>query len=222
MSNILIVAAHADDETLGCGGTIAKHCARGDYVHVVFMADGVSSRDDAKSSEVVRRENSVKKALAELGVDEYHFLDFPDNRMDQVALLDVVKPLEKIVSEVNPRIIYTHHYGDLNVDHRICHQAVMTACRPVPDSCVQEILCFEVMSSTEWATRGVMPFIPNVFVDITEQWDVKRKALEMYEMEMRPSPHSRSMRNLEALAIYRGHSCGLMMAEGFEIVRSIR
>lgn len=222
MSNtILVVVAHADDEVLGCGGTIARHVAEGDAVHVVFMADGVSSRAMNDSAELQRRNQARDAALRILGVTNSYALDFPDNRMDSVPLLDVVKALELIVPQVQPNRVYTHHHGDLNVDHRVTHQAVMTACRPVPGSSVREFLTFEVMSSTEWATPGVEAFVPNAFIDIGGYLETKMKALEKYYMEMHPEPHSRSVVHIESQALHRGNCMGLKAAEAFQVVRLI-
>jgi LmbE family N-acetylglucosaminyl deacetylase len=219
--SILVVAAHADDEVLGCGGTIARHVAEGDVVHVIFMADGVGSRGCVQSAELEARNQARDAALKILGVTEWHALDFPDNRMDSVPLLDVVQALEPILRKIQPERVYTHHHGDLNVDHRVTHQAVLTACRPLPGSRVREILAFEVMSSTEWATPGLAPFVPNAFVDISTYLPKKLEALAAYEQEMRLSPHSRSTEHLEALAKNRGNSVGVKAAEAYEIVRMI-
>jgi len=219
--SILVVAAHADDEVLGCGGAIARHVAEGDVVHVVFMADGVGSRGNEQSAELMRRNQARDAALKILGVTDWYALDFPDNRMDSVPLLDVVQSLEPIVRKIQPERVYTHHHGDLNVDHRVTHQAVLTACRPLPGSSVREILAFEVMSSTEWATPGLASFAPNAFVDISAYLPKKLEALAAYELEMRPAPHSRSVGHVEVLARHRGNSVGVEAAEGFEIVRVV-
>jgi len=217
--SILVVAAHPDDEVLGCGGAIARHVAEGDAVHVIFMADGVGSRGNEQSAELEARNQARDAALKILGVTEWHALDFPDNRMGSVPLLDVVQALEPIVRKIQPQRVYTHHHGDLNVDHRVTHQAVLTACRPLPGSSVREILAFEVMSSTEWATPGLAPFTPNAFVDVSEYLPKKLEALAAYELEMRPAPHSRSVDHVAALARHRGNSVGVEAAEGFEVVR---
>ena len=219
---VLIVAAHADDEALGCGGTIARHVADGDTVHAVFMADGVSSRPGAAVVELDRRMASAKQAHVILGLQRVVYLGLPDNRMDSLPLLDVVQALESVLQGIAPQVIYTHHHGDLNIDHRITHQAVMTACRPLPGSLVREIYCFEVLSSTEWATPQQEPFVPNVFVNISDFLAIKLKALQAYQLEIRPAPHSRSIEHAEYLARHRGHTFGVAAAEAFVAIRVIR
>lgn len=208
MSKVLVVVAHADDEALGCSGTIARLVAEGNSVHVVYMADGVGSRGGNLSFETQLRNASRDQALAILGVSEWNALDFYDNQMDSVPLLEVVRALEPIIQFVSPDIIYTHHYGDLNVDHRVTHQAVMTACRPSPSCTVRRIFSFEVVSSTEWASPGLAPFIPNTYVDISAYHAVKRRALEAYAFEMREAPHSRSLARVEYLFRHHGSCIG--------------
>ncbi len=219
---VLIVAAHADDEALGCGGTIARHVAEGDTVHAVFLADGVSSRPGAGTEDLARRLLATEQARQILGIDTITFLGLPDNRLDGMPLIDVIHPLEQVIRQLTPQIIYTHHSGDLNVDHRIAHQAVMTACRPTPECTVKEIYAFEVMSSTEWGGADLMPFSPNLFIDISHHLHIKLKALEAYALEMRPSPHSRSMEHIEYLAKHRGFSVGIEAVEALMVVRLLR
>ena len=142
--------------------------------------------------------------------------------MDSVPLLEIVQKLEPILAEIQPSVVYTHHHGDLNIDHRLTHAAVMTACRPVPGSSVREIYGFEVLSSTEWGKQRSSPFLPDYFVDITQQLRTKLDALEAYAEEMRKPPHSRSMDHAEVLAHHRGYSIGVDAAEAFEVYRIIR
>ncbi|GAB3443603.1 PIG-L family deacetylase [Massilia solisilvae] len=222
MKAVMVIAAHTDDEAIGCGGTIARHVAAGDAVHVVFMADGVTSRAQADTAGLQQRHAAAEQAHAVLGIAGAHHLGFPDNRLDSVALLDVVQPLEQIIRAVRPEIVYTHHSGDLNVDHQITHQAVMTACRPQPGFPVREILAFEVMSSTEWTGCAQLPFVPDVFIDIDAFWERKRKALEAYALEMRDFPHSRSIEHMDILARHRGACVGVARAEAFKLIRSLR
>ena len=218
---MLVVAAHADDEALGCGGAIARHTARGDAVHVVFMTDGIGSRRGQIDAEAAQRAAARDRALSLLGVRSMHAFAWPDNAMDRIALLDIVRPLEAHIADLRPHTPYTHHAGDLNIDHRVTAQAVLTACRPVPGATVQRILGFEVPSSTEWAGPDAAPFVPTVWIDIAPWWPTKLAALQAYADEMRPAPHSRSLAGVQALATWRGHSVGLDKAEAFSLVREI-
>jgi N-acetylglucosamine malate deacetylase 1 len=218
---VLIVAAHPDDEVLGCGGAIAKHANKGDKVHVVFMTNGVGSRD-ASSKEIQERKQSAKNAANILSISSTQQFNFPDNKMDMVALLDVVQLIEEVIDKLQPEIIYTHHPGDLNIDHQITHKAVMTACRPQPGFCVKEIYAFEVLSSTEWQTPGLKPFCPNIFIDVTDYINLKKQALGAYSKEMYQPPHSRSVDNALRLNTLRGNSVGVDYAEAFVLVRSVR
>lgn len=219
---ILIVAAHTDDEALGCGGAMARHATEGDTVHTVFLADGVSSRQDGYDGALDERQQAAEAAQRILGVSSTSYLGLPDNRLDSLALLDIVQPLEAVIERLKPEIIYTHHYGDLNVDHRRTHEAVMTACRPLPGSAVKEILTFEVMSSTEWNSTGRAPFLPTLYVDISDHRDTKQKALEAYALEMRTAPHSRNVEHMTYLAKHHGHCIGVEAAEAFMVMRVLR
>lgn len=221
MGSVLIVAAHADDEVLGCGGTIARHIANGDDVSIVFMTNGVAARDNAekKTNAISNRKIAAQLALRTLGVNDIHQFNFPDNRMDTIALLDVVQALEGVISLSKPDTIYTHFLNDLNVDHQFTHKAVMTACRPQQGSAVNKILSFEVLSSTEWNSPSLNAFKPQYIVDISKFWDDKVASLKCYDLEMRKFPHSRSYECVEALAVLRGATNGFNKAEAFHVER---
>ncbi len=219
---VLVVVAHPDDEVLGCGGTIARHAFEGDNVHVVFMTTGVGSRGDDPALGVQARLAAKTRALEILGVCAHYSFDFPDNRMDEPALLDIVQPLEDLVHKLQPSTVYTHHHGDLNIDHRITHQAVLTACRPQPLAPIKEVLAFEIVSSTEWSAQGQAIFLPNVFIDVSAYWHKKAEAMQAYHFEMRPAPHSRSVQHMDALSIHRGACVGLTRAEAFSLVRRLQ
>lgn len=225
MSSILVIAAHPDDEVLGCGGTIVKHSNMGDNIHVAFLADGVFSRLGEKKlqeNELVRRRKSAKKACKILGVNSVSFEDFPDNRMDTVPLLQITQSIEKLIDIHKPSIIYTHHSGDVNIDHKTISNAVITACRPQGKYSVKTILSFEVPSSTEWQVHGGGTiFHPNFFEDISETLEKKIKALEVYDEEMRDWPHPRSYKAVKHLANWRGATIGVEAAEAFMLRRHI-
>jgi N-acetylglucosamine malate deacetylase 1 len=220
MNTVLVVAAHPDDEALGCSGTIAKHIERGDSVHLLFMTDGVASRIGSKNN-AEERLTAAQDAAQILGVNSFTSFNFPDNKMDSIPLLDVVKKIEDKITQLQPEVIYTHHVGDLNIDHQVTHKAVMTACRPQPDFCVKEIYAFEVLSSTEWNTPGIGFFSPNVFIDVTDYIYIKKQVLKVYSEEMRIIPHSRSIENVIRLSALRGNSVGVDYAEAFLLVRKI-
>jgi N-acetylglucosamine malate deacetylase 1 len=222
MKTVLIVAAHTDDEALGCGGTIARHVAEGDKVYAIFMTDGVSSRSEANNEDRKKRNSASEQARTILGIQENIYLNFPDNRLDSVPIIEVIRSIETIIHKLAPNIIYTHHYGDLNVDHRVTHQAILTACRPMPGGRVGEIYAFEVMSSTEWASPLAKPFIPTHYVDISLYIEKKREALNAYALEMRKSPHSRSIAHIENLFRHRGNSIGVDAAEAFATIRTLK
>jgi N-acetylglucosamine malate deacetylase 1 len=218
--SILVVAAHPDDEILGCGGTMAAHAARGDDVHIAILAQGLTSRGPASDAEFARLHGAASQAQSIVGAKTLALFDFPDNRMDSVALLDIVKVVEGLVDQYQPSTVYTHFAGDLNIDHRRTHDAVMTACRPLPGHCVDQVLCFEVPSSTEWMPAGsALPFAPNWFSDIGKTLDAKLAALNAYAGEMRPFPHARSLDAVRHLAGWRGASAGFEAAEAFVLAR---
>ncbi|MEO9528203.1 PIG-L family deacetylase [Roseibium sp.] len=221
--NVLVVAAHPDDEALGCGGTMARHASDGDNVHVVFLTNGVSARnpDTPDRDAEDHRHHAAEAALKTLGVRSSVYGDFPDNQLDTVALLRVAQFIEKVAQDIRPEIVYTHHAGDLNVDHRICHEAVLTAFRPAPGQTVKAIYAFEVCSSTEWRFSSQSVFFPTRYCDITGHLDTKQKALEEYAEEMRAFPHMRSAEVIAALARFRGATVGVEAAEAFTVIREV-
>lgn len=222
MNIVLVVAAHTDDEALGCGGTIARHVAEGDIVYAIFMADGVTSRMNTKQHDHTKREKAAEKARKILGIQKNFYLALPDNRLDTIPLIDIIQKLEAIINELKPNIIYTHHHGDLNIDHRITHEAVMTACRPTPESNIHSIYTFEIMSSTDWANPTTIPFLPNFHIDISNYIPKKIEALKEYQHEMRDTPHSRNITHLIELARHRGNCVGINAAESFMMIRTIK
>jgi N-acetylglucosamine malate deacetylase 1 len=220
---VLVVAAHPDDEVLGCGGSIAKHIKQKDSVHVAILAEGITSRNNnQENQQLTELKDSAQKAHAILGTTSLYLHNFPDNKMDSLPRLEVIKKVEELIKKHNPEIVYTHHSGDVNIDHRILHEAVITACRPTPENNVKQILFFEIASSTEWQTPYSAPaFIPNWFTDISETLNLKLKALKEYNSEMREFPHARSIKAIEHLAAWRGATIGVHAAEAFMLGRKI-
>ena len=218
---ILCFAAHPDDETLGCGATLAKHAKAGDEVAVVVFADGVGSRAESGiigfQKAVAIRHGMLRRACKILGTENVYIHQYADNMMDNVDLLQIVQHVEIHLRRFNPTVVYTHHGGDLNVDHRVMHQAVRTACRPQPGSTVKRLLYFEVPCSTAWG-KG---FVPTHFEDVSDTLETKLKAMAEYTSELRPWPHPRSVEGIRTLAQYRGSSVGIPLAEAFMVERTI-
>jgi len=220
MKKILIIAAHPDDEVLGCGGVIAKQISIGADIQVVFMADGISSRGFSEELLIARKESCLE-ALKILGVNkEPIFFDLKDNQLDAYPLLELVQKIEKIYTDFLPDVVYTHNNHDLNIDHQITFKAVMTAARPISFPSIKEIYSFEVLSSSEWSlTRR---FNPNLYVDITNFLPKKIEALKCYDSELSILPNPRSISGIENLSKVRGSEVGVAAAETFEIIRLVQ
>lgn len=224
---VLCVVTHPDDEVLGVGGTLARHADRGDSVRVLVLSEAEPSRHDEVTPEVEeriaeRRENT-RRACRRLGVEAVEFEEFPDNELDKLSLLSVVKAVEETVENCEPDTVYTHHYGDLNVSHELTCRAVTTAARPLPETSVERVLAFETLSTSEWSVpRPCNSFQPNVFVDISDQLDAKMAALEEHGGELRDHPHPRSIENVRRNAQLWGAKAGVSAAEPFELVREVQ
>jgi len=224
MAEIMVIAAHPDDEVLGCGGAIARHIRTGDKVRVVIMAEGITSRPrEATQAEALEQlRTAATRANQILGTTELVMDGLPDNRLDSMDRLAVIKRVESYIERWRPSVVYTHHVGDINIDHQVVHHAVVTACRPQPRSPVRTLLFFEVPSSSEWQVPGSgATFQPNWFVDISSDLYLKVKAMEAYCGEIRDWPHPRSKKGIEYLAHWRGCSVGLDAAEAFMLGRFI-
>jgi len=219
---VAAVFAHPDDEVLGCGGALALHADAGDAVRILILATGAASRGGDQSTCITELRGQAQQAAEVLGAQGIEFRDFPDNRMDTVALLDVVKNVEQFLYAHPVDVIYTHHAGDMNIDHVITHRAVATACRPTPGTRPVEILACEVNSSTEWAPPPLTPFVPTDFLDISASLDRKVSALECYAGELADWPHPRCGEGVRALARWRGTQAGMEAAEAFSLVRRVR
>jgi len=210
MSKVLVVASHMDDETLGCGATIAKHTAQGDEVYCLVMAGNYRSPDISEH---------FKKAMLVLGVEHYKLLELPDMELEKYTMRELSECVEGYVREIGvPNIIYTHCENDLSQDHKLTFFATVIALRPLWDKPFS-IYSFESPSSTEWSGRA---FNAKMFVDVNDFMDKKLEALNCYVTEVKPFPHPRSKESLMGRAIYWGSYCGLGYAEAFEVVREVK
>lgn len=227
---ILIVVAHPDDELLGLGATM--HRLIHDYgvqTHVVILGEGVTSRADECDQGKWQKELQIHQSNIYLAqkIIGYHTVSvyaFPDNRFDTISLLDIIKVIEKEKEIFNPEVIFTHHGGDLNIDHQRTFEAVITSCRPMKDEKVKTIITFETPSGTEWRSpTDPRHFLPNVFFEVSEDnLEAKIKGMESYEFEKREYPHPRSPEALKIQAKHWGITIGCQAAEAFCLVRNIQ
>lgn len=221
-AKLLVVAAHPDDEILGCGGTVARLVKAGWEVYSLILGEGVTSR--ASESENEGTENALdnlkrnaRSAMHVLGVRDLFLHQFPDNRFDEVALLDIIQVIEKYIDQLQPQVVFTHALADLNIDHQRVHQAVLTATRPMQDTKVKEVYTFETLSSTEW--NYPVSFVPDTFVDITSTLSQKLDAMSSYISELRDYPHPRSLIGIQKNAEVWGMKTGRQAVEAFQTVR---
>lgn len=225
--NVLVIAAHPDDEVLGCGGTMARLAAEGAKVSILILAEGLTSRPDfdpvRDAAQLRLHQERARRAGALLGAQEVNLTGFPDNRMDTVPLLEVTQTIEREIARVRPEIVFTQHGGDLNIDHVVTFRATLTATRPLAGCPVKQVYAYEVGSSTEWSFQQFEPrFHPQIFFDIAPYLEMKVAAMQVYESEARAFPHPRSPEAIRANARRWGSVAGVAAAEAFCCVREIR
>ena len=218
--NILVIAPHPDDEILGCGGTIAKHVAKGDDVYVSIVTRGMAPMFPQELVERTRSE--CRRADSFLGVKETSFLDFPAVKLEEIPRSEFNAAFIKLIQKVKPHIVYLPHYGDMQLDHRMTVDAAMVALRPKYEHVVSRIYAYETVSETGWnIPNTVNEFIPNCYNDVSGYLEKKLKALAMFETQIADYPDARSLKAVEALALYRGTTVGVAAAEAFVLIREI-
>jgi LmbE family N-acetylglucosaminyl deacetylase len=216
----LVIATHADDEVLGCGGVIARHADQGDQVHVLVVTRGIPEMFPPEHVEMIRQE--LYAAHRVLGVSSVRFLDFPAPKLDTIPGHELADAIAGVIRSLQPAVVYLPHHGDLHGDHQAVYKATLVAARPINGCPVRKLLCYETLSETEWASPlGGEAFVPTVFVDITPYLQRKLQALGCYRSQLREPPHPRSQQCLEALARFRGATVDLGAAEAFALVRDI-
>ena len=227
VNKIAVIAAHPDDEILGCGATLKKLSLKGCEINVLILGDGITSRNHNRNRESDKTKLEELKincleANQRIGVKNVILKEFPDNRFDSVDLLDIIKEIEDFLQNSHSDLIFTHHRGDLNIDHQITNRAVLTACRPSSDWSPSMILSFDILSSTElyFGSRENC-FVPNLFVDVGDTIEDKVKAMKFYESEIKPFPFARSLDSIRIQAKRYGQIINAEAAEAFEVIRAV-
>lgn len=213
--HVLAIAAHPDDEVLGCGGTLARHAECGDQVSVIIACEGESLRYGAGA---VNQCEHIQEAAKTLGVFRAYPLGFPDQKLDTINLVELITPLEKVIREVEPEVVYCQFGGDANRDHHLLFQAALIATRPIAEY-PATMYAFETASSTEWSFPRA--FVPDTWVDISSTLERKLQAMACYKSELREYPHPRSLESLRHRAAYWGNQVCVPAAEVFATVRRV-
>ncbi|MFH0989906.1 MAG: PIG-L family deacetylase [bacterium] len=223
MSRVLVIAAHLDDEVLGVGGTIQRHVSQGDEVIVLNVSD--RTFDGRVDVETVSMLNQQAKRVAEkLGVSRIDHGNQPDKYLDR-CLVDTVRPIERVFSEYQPEIVYTHHHGDVNQDHRAVFEATVVAIRSFKSPYLIAAYAYEILSSTELISGAMQgrQFSPNYFVTLQEKdVQIKIEAMEEYYTEVMEYPFPRSSEGIRILAQFRGMQVGRHYAEAFEVIKLVK
>jgi LmbE family N-acetylglucosaminyl deacetylase len=215
---ILVVVAHPDDEILGVGGTMILHVDSGDEMRVMLLTSGGLG---SSSAEELRDQS--EECARFIGVSKVYYCGFPDQHLEIQPLIEIIQAIERVIAEYEPDVVYTHYHGDLNIDHRITSNAVLTAVRPNKKKNVQRIYTFPVNSSSEWTSPfPETTFIPNVYVDISTCLEKKIKAFEIYRREKREFPHPRSIEGIRVTAAREGMNAGMKAAETFALIRELK
>lgn len=217
---ILILAAHPDDEVLGCGATAAKLVRDGHTVIPVIVCENASVRYESDMQP--RIEESAIKSAEILGISNPVFLRMPDQKLDTYPALEMAQVIEKAIKDLAPDMVFTHHGGDINKDHQIIFEATLVASRPTPTNKVRTLLTYETVSSTEWGFPDYHArFSANTFYDVTDTLAVKLEAFSQYTSELRNYPHPRSIEALENRAKDWGARVGMKAAEAFQLIRAL-
>lgn len=224
MNKILVIAAHPDDEIYGMGGTIAKLSSQGKQVHLLIVTDGSTAqyRGDARLGEIInRKKEEVCRAADCVGIKSVQYGGLPDMRLDQTEHIEINQVIEECIEQLQPDTVFTHFWGDVNLDHQRVFQSTVVATRPTALQSVKQVFCYSVPSSTEWQVRPQDVFTPNYFVDIGDYAEQKAAAVNAYASELRAYPHPRSVQAVMERDRSAGLRCGLSLCEEFILVRKV-
>lgn len=216
MKKILVIAPHPDDEVLGCGGTIAKYSKKGNEVYLCIVTKAYTP--DWSKEFIENRRKEINKSNKILGIKKTYFLNFPTVKLDTIPQKELIKSISGIIKKTNPDILFVPHRGDLNKDHCLVFEASLVTARPTNGRIRNMILSYEVLSETDWG-QAITPFIPNIYVDISETFKRKLEAMKAYKSELKEFPHPRSLEMIKVLAKKRGSEAGFKFGEAFMLIR---
>jgi LmbE family N-acetylglucosaminyl deacetylase len=219
---VLVIAAHPDDEVYGMGGTIAKLSSQGHEVYILFVTEGCSAQYPNNPNIIEEKKQDALKCKQILNIKEVFFGNLPDMKLDGVPHVEINAVIEEAVNTIRPDIVYTHNKGDVNKDHRLVYESTLVACRPTAGKCVKKLLSYQVPSSSEWcSSRADEIFTPNVFEEIEDYAEIKHRAILAYQTEIREYPHPRSLEYITLWDRSIGMKVGLKQSEGFQLIRAM-
>lgn len=221
MRKVIVISAHPDDEILGAGGTLLKHKAQGDNIYWLITTN-VSEAQGFAKERVESRQEEIQKVAKKLGVKKVYKLDYPTMELSTSSIITMTPRVSEVFNEVKPEVVYCLNRSDAHSDHRITFDAVMACTKSFRYPFIKQVLMYECISETEFAPAlAEKAFIPNYFVDISEYFQGKVEIMKIYESELGEHPFPRSIRNIEALAVYRGAVAGVEYAEAFQVIKYI-
>lgn len=221
MRNVIVISVHPDDETLGVGGTLLKHKAKGDNVFWLNITNVLEEHGFSKER-IESRQKEIQKVALHYGFKKVFSLDYPTMTLSSESILTMVPKISEVFEEVRPEIVYCVNRSDAHSDHRVTFDAIMACTKSFRYPYIQQVLLYECISETEFAPAlHEKVFIPNYFVDITDFLKEKLQIMKIYESEVGEHPFPRSLRNIEALAVYRGAVAGTEYAEAFQLIKYI-
>lgn len=221
MNKVVVISAHPDDEVLGCGGTLLKHKEQKDEISWIIITN-IFEENGFSKEHVNSRQLEIEKVAKQLGIKNTFKLDYPTMELESGILPSMISKISKIFSEINPEVIYVMNRSDAHSDHRVSFDAVIACTKSFRYPSIKKVLMYECISETEFAPA--LPervFQPNYFVDITDHFSEKVDIMKIYESELGEHPFPRSIKNIEALATFRGASVGVRHAEAFQLIKLI-
>lgn len=219
-NKVLVVAVHADDETLGCGGALLKHKKSDDEVYWLLLTTPTNNQNSGYSDEFILQRKELLNTISErYGFNNTYTLDFPTQLLHTIDLREIIQAISGIINQVKPNIIYTMFNNDVHSDHRVAFEALYSCTKNFRYPFIERILMMETLSETEFAPAlQSTSFIPNVFIEISDSFKEKIEIMKMYNTELMESPYPRSLDTIEALSKYRGSRIGVKYAEAFMLL----
>jgi len=222
MNKVLVIAVHPDDETLACGGTLLKHKSNNDKIHWLIATD-IKESEGFKKSTVEKRKNEINKVENLFNFDSVSKLGLSTTKVDDYSMNSLIEKISSVINKIRPDIIYLPFKGDIHTDHKKIFNAAYSCTKSFRYPFIKKIYMMETLSETDFSLNiKDESFMPNTFVDISDFMDKKIEIMNLYDGELGDHPFPRSVKNIKALATYRGATAGCDYAESFMLIKEIK